>query len=126
MILLSSFLRHKGSSLGESRHFKRYLRTFISHSLKTLFVFVVQDTVYMRGSAKQGSGLKMFSSPAPHLQDPFRSSCDILLCKYCSARESRAMEIQFTLKVVHYSKDECYLFDTIQRLEMTFSLWYLL
>lgn len=30
------------------------------------------------------------------------------------------MEIQFTLKVVHYSRDECYLFDVIQRLEMTF------
>jgi len=32
------------------------------------------------------------------------------------------MEIQFTLKVVHYGRDECYLFDVNQRLEMTFSL----
>lgn len=36
------------------------------------------------------------------------------------------MEIQFTLEVVHYSKDEGYLFDTSQKLGMTFSLWYLL
>lgn len=61
-----------------------------------------------------------------HLQDPLWASSDILLCKYGAARESSTMEIQFTLKVVHYGRDECYLFDVNQRLEMTFSLWSLL
>lgn len=135
MDFLSSFLpptprRLKGGSLGESRHFKRYLRTCISHNLKTLFVFVVQDTVSMRGAAKPSEHTVIWAKdafiPSFHFQDLFRSSCDILLCKYCSARGKRAMEIQFTLEVVHYSKDEGYLFDASQGLEMTFSLWYLL
>lgn len=84
--------RLKGGSLGESRHFKRYLRTCISHNLKTLFVFVVQDTVSMRGAAKPSEHTVIWAKdafiPSFHFQDLFRSSCDILLCKYCSARES--------------------------------------
>lgn len=84
--------RLKGGSLGESRRFKRYLRTCISHNLKTLFVFVVQDTVSMRGAAKPSEHTVIWAKdafiPSFHFQDLFRSSCDILLCKYCSARES--------------------------------------
>lgn len=82
----------KGGSLGESRRFKRYLRTCISHNLKTLLVFVVQDTVSMRGTAKPSEHTVIWAKdafiPRFHLRDLFRSSCDILLCKYCSARES--------------------------------------
>lgn len=62
----------------------------------------------------------------PHLQDSFWASCDILLCKWGPAGESSAKGIQFTLKVVHYNWDECYLFDVIQRQGMTFPLCNLL